>query len=100
VPDDIDAMCFAAEHQGVLDQPFEQMWLAFTPDEAGLHVVIEVRSKRRVLLGHKEMDVRLTGRFEECDPRPGEDVVTYVRRVRELACDAGLETKAHEALGV
>ena len=83
----------------MLDRPFEQMWLAFTHEEAGLHVVIEVRIKRRVLLGQEEMDVRLAGRFEECDPRPGEDVVTYVRRVRALACDFELETKAHEALG-
>lgn len=100
VPDDIDAMCVAAEHQGVLNRPFEQMWLAFTHDETELHIVIEVSIKNHVLLGQEEMEVRLAGRFKECDPRPGEDVATYVQRVREFACNRELEVNARKALGL
>jgi len=87
VPDDLRLLLEAAEQKGILMKPFKEMHLVMSHREAGLHVLIDVRIRNRVMLGEEEMRVELSGRVEELRIRAGESAADYRARIDAFVAD-------------
>ena len=87
VPDDLAVMMDLAESKGVLNRPFEELHIALSHKEAGLHTIIDVKVANQVVLGEEEMEITLSGRIEELQVQTGEDAEAYAARVRSFATD-------------
>ena len=90
-PGDLPDLILAlSEHASVFGRGFREMKLAVEHDEAGLHLLIEVRALHAAQ-AWRAVRVRLDGgRIKELEPRKGEAADAYRARVEPLAQDSGL----------
>src|SRR6185436_4795706 len=77
VADDLPLILQAAEQKGILEKRFNEMHLVLSHKESGLHVLIDVRIRNRVMLAEEEMSIDLSGRIEELQIQSGEAADAY-----------------------
>jgi uncharacterized membrane protein YgcG len=81
VADDLSLILQAAEQKGILEKRFNEMHLVLSHKQAGLHVLVDVRIRNRVLLGQEEMHLDLSARVDELQIQAGESADTYRKRI-------------------
>ena len=84
VADDLSLVLQAAEQKGILEKRFNEMHLVLSHKESGLHVLIDVRIRNRVMLAEEEMNIDLSGRIEELQIQSGEEASTYRARIESF----------------
>jgi uncharacterized membrane protein YgcG len=89
VTDDLELILAAAEQKRILERPFKEMHLVLSHKEAGLHALIDVRIRNRVLLGEEEMHLDLSARLEELQIQAGESADAYRARIEAFMKDQG-----------
>jgi len=90
-PGDLPDLIMAlSEHASVFGRGFREMKLAAEHEEAGLHLLCEVRAVTQHRRGEPSAFVSLGGRIRDLEPRTGESADAYRARVEPLARDAGL----------
>jgi hypothetical protein len=90
-PGDLPDLILAlSEHASVFGRGFREMKLAAEHEEAGLHLLAEVRAVTQHRRGEPSAYVSIGGRIGDLEPRPGESADAYRARVEPLAKDAGL----------
>jgi len=90
-PGDLPDLILAlSEHASVFGRGFREMKLAAEHDEAGLHLLAEVRAATQHRRGEPSAYVSVGGRIRDLEPRTGESADAYRARVEPLARDAGL----------
>jgi hypothetical protein len=89
VPDDLALILEAADQKGILDKKFSEMHVVLSHKESGLHVLIDVRIRNRVMMGEEEMSIDLSGRVEELQIQPGESAENYRDRIQNYMKEAG-----------
>jgi hypothetical protein len=90
-PGDLPDLILAlSEHASVFGRGFREMKLAAEHDEAGLHLLAEVRAVTQHRRGEPSAYVSVGGRIRDLEPRTGESADAYRARVEPLAKDAGL----------
>src|SRR5262245_3153015 len=85
-----DLVLALSEHASVFGRGFREMKLAVEHEEAGLHLLAEVRAVTQHRRGEPSAYVSLGGRIKDLEPRSGESAEAYRARVEPLAKDAGL----------
>jgi hypothetical protein len=88
VADDLSLILEAAEQKRILEKRFNEMHLVLSHKESGLHVLIDVRIRNRVLLGEEEMHLDLSARVEELQIQVGETADAYRNRIEAFMADA------------
>jgi hypothetical protein len=92
--DDLPDLILAlSEHASVFGRGFREMRFAAEKEEAGLHLIIEVRARTEHAAADPAAIVSVGGRLRALEPRPGESAEDYQRRVEPLTRD----TTAFEA---
>jgi hypothetical protein len=90
-PGDLPDLILAlSEHASVFGRGFREMKLAAEHEEAGLHLLAEVRAVTQHRRGEPSAYVSIGGRIADLEPHPGESADAYRARVEPLAKDAGL----------
>jgi hypothetical protein len=90
-PGDLPDLILAlSEHASVFGRGFREMKLAAEHEEAGLHLLAEVRAVTQHRRGEPSAYVSVGGRIKDLEPRTGESADAYRARVEPLAKDAGL----------
>ena len=90
-PGDLPDLILAlSEHASVFGRGFREMKLAAEHEEAGLHLLCEVRAVTQHRRGEPSAFVSVGGRIKDLEPRTGESADAYRARVEPLARDAGL----------
>lgn len=85
VHDDLPEIVRLAEMAGVLDKTFTEMHLVMAHRSATLHTIFDCRITNRVILGHAEMTVDVSGRLFETQIQPGEAAKAYADRIKQFA---------------
>jgi len=89
VPDDLTLILQAAEQKGILERRFKEMHLVLSHKESGLHVLVDVRIRNRVMLSEEEMNIDLSGRIEELQIQTGESADAYRARIEAFMAAHG-----------
>src|SRR4029077_7738652 len=85
-----DLILALSEHASVFGRGFREMKLAAEHEEAGLHLLAEVRAVTQHRRGEPSAFVSVGGRIQDLGPRAGESAGGSRARVEPLAKDAGL----------